>query len=114
MKGKKSSQDHPVVYDARTDGANLYWIRAARLQAKADQGDRDAKRKLDELQNTEVVKVVQCPLCGSLTTVPIVYGMPDSELGEQTEKGKIMLGGCLVWDNGLDSYCRDCNKEFFR
>lgn len=114
MKDKKSPQGNCMILDARTDAANLDWIRAARLQAKADQGDQDAKSKLDELQNTEVIKVVQCPLCGSLNTVPIVCGMPDSELGKQVESGKIKPGGCLVGDNAPDSYCRDCNKKFFK
>lgn len=37
--------------------ANDDWIRAARLQKKADQGDEEAKKKLAEMENTPMVEI---------------------------------------------------------
>lgn len=37
--------------------ANDDWLRAARLQRKADQGDEEAKKKLAEMENTPMVEI---------------------------------------------------------
>lgn len=38
---------------------------------------------------------LKCPTCGA-PTLPIIYGMPDSELFEQAERGEVVLGGCCL------------------
>lgn len=43
-----------------------------------------------------VRKQVVCPRCGSLDTVPIVYGYPMAEAEAEARAGKIALGGCIV------------------
>ena len=64
-----------------------------------------------------------CPTCRSGKLVPIVYGMPGRELIEQSNRGEIELGGCVVSqvidENGIrfndpELYCPACNSKFFR
>ena len=56
----------------------------------------------------------KCPSCDSNNVVPIVYGMPGSELMEQAERGEVILGGCVVTDNDPGLYCKDCGSEFYQ
>jgi hypothetical protein len=35
-----------------------------------------------------------CPRCGSDRVVPVVYGLPDPELFEAADQGRVILGGC--------------------
>jgi hypothetical protein len=53
-----------------------------------------------------------CPLCGSGEIIPIVYGLPGPELVEKSEKDKVILGGCMVWENQPQSHCNDCGNEW--
>jgi hypothetical protein len=46
-----------MVFNPDADAANADWIRAARLKEKADQGDLEAKKKLEELFNTPMYEV---------------------------------------------------------
>ena len=46
-----------------------------------------------------------CPLCGA-PVVPVVYGMPGTELFEQSDRGEVVLGGCVVVPRGPDRVCR--------
>ena len=56
----------------------------------------------------------KCPSCNTNNVVPIVYGMPGSDLEEQEQRGEIILGGCIVTDNDPELYCKDCGREFYR
>ena len=38
----------------------------------------------------------KCPTCKVGKLIPIVYGMPGHELMEQSGRGEIELGGCVV------------------
>jgi hypothetical protein len=38
----------------------------------------------------------RCPTCNAGKLIPIIYGMPGRELMEQSERGEIELGGCVV------------------
>ena len=38
----------------------------------------------------------KCPMCEVGKLIPIVYGMPDRGLIEQSERGEIELGGCVM------------------
>jgi len=53
-----------------------------------------------------------CPRCHSSNVIPILYGMPTSEAGEESDKGLIKLGGCDVSDDDPQWYCKDCGHEF--
>jgi hypothetical protein len=66
----------------------------------------------------------RCPDCKGARLIPIVYGMPGSELVEQSERGEVELGGCVVTEvfdpvSGFISgdpelYCLKCEGQFFR
>ncbi len=38
----------------------------------------------------------KCPACKVEKLIPIVYGMPGGELVEQSDRGEVELGGCVV------------------
>lgn len=54
--------------------------------------------------------MVVCPKCSSKRTAPIIYGFPDSELIELSERGKIIFGGCGLIDDQIhpDYGCLEC------
>ena len=66
----------------------------------------------------------KCPTCKVGKLIPIVYGMPEGELIEQSERGEVELGGCSVTevhDSELgfisgdpELYCPKCEGRFFR
>jgi hypothetical protein len=45
-----------------------------------------------------------CPTCGE-HMVPLSYGLPTSETFEAAERGEVVLGGCLVYDDRPDFVC---------
>jgi DNA-directed RNA polymerase subunit RPC12/RpoP len=55
-----------------------------------------------------------CPRCGSREIARVRYGMPP--LGDQPEADlaarRVVLGGCMVWDDQPDRSCRTCGLEF--
>ncbi len=67
----------------------------------------------------------RCPDCKGARLIPIVYGMPGPELVEQSERGEIELGGCVVSGEVFDPErgfssgdpelsCPNCEGRFFR
>lgn len=58
-----------------------------------------------------------CPKCGG-KIVEIIYGEPDQELFEASERGEVILGGCCITvdekGNRLDPQygCIDCEETF--
>jgi poly(ADP-ribose) glycohydrolase ARH3 len=54
----------------------------------------------------------ECPACGAMTLVSIVYGMPGHELFEAAERGEVVLGGCIVdWDQPTAA-CTACGGQW--
>ena len=49
----------------------------------------------------------RCPVCGG-PTVPVVYGYPDHELFEAAERGEVVLGGCVIFDDQPERECLRC------
>jgi hypothetical protein len=49
-----------------------------------------------------------CPRCGSTDAIRIIYGLPDHELFEASERGEVALGGCVIGDESPDFECRAC------
>ena len=47
-------EDGNLVLDFSADAANADWIRAARLQKRADDGDDKAAKELEKLENTHM------------------------------------------------------------
>ena len=52
-----------------------------------------------------------CPTCGRPAT-PIVYGMPDDQLIEESGLGLVSIGGCLIGEDSPAYYCSSCQQEF--
>lgn len=43
--------------------------------------------------------------------MPIVYGLPSTELIEQADNGLCKIGGCII-DKDKKYYCKNCDNEF--
>lgn len=66
----------------------------------------------------------KCPTCNAGKLIPIIYGFPGRELMEQSGRGEIELGGCVVSEvfdpeRGFISgdpelFCSKCEGQFFR
>jgi hypothetical protein len=66
----------------------------------------------------------KCPTCNTGKLIPIIYGFPGRELMEQSGRGEIELGGCVVREvfdpeRGFISVdpelsCPKCEGRFFR
>jgi hypothetical protein len=54
----------------------------------------------------------KCPACGSMNTVPIMYGLPAFDAMEAVERGELVLGGCFVTEYQPQRHCMDCKKDF--
>lgn len=50
-------------------------------------------------------KAPKCPICG-WATIPIVYGLPNSEEMDRTD---IILRGCIVMETNPDIACSNCD-----
>lgn len=53
----------------------------------------------------------KCPQCGSVTVVPIEYGMPDEDLIKQAMAGEVLLGGCCIEDGQPTRGCTECDWD---
>lgn len=60
-------------------------------------------------------KPIKCPHCGEKTVATIFYGYPAfSELEDDLESGKIVLGGCCVTDHDPEWQCTSCDTKLYR
>ena len=55
----------------------------------------------------------KCPKCGK-ELIEIIYGMPGSELFEAAERGEVILGGCMVFEDQPEYRCKDCGIDYSR
>ncbi|HEY5276173.1 MAG TPA: hypothetical protein VIK38_06500 [Coriobacteriia bacterium] len=55
-----------------------------------------------------------CPGCGSREIAKIQYGGPAYSEGLEAdlEARRVVLGGCMVWDDQPDRSCTACGLEF--
>jgi hypothetical protein len=53
----------------------------------------------------------KCPECGSSKALPILYGYPSSKALKDAEEGKIVLGGCAIWDGAPTWRCAECSHK---
>lgn len=53
-----------------------------------------------------------CPHCGGADSVPIVYGYPSSDMFAADERGQVELGGCILWGDDPQWYCRPCGHRW--
>ena len=54
----------------------------------------------------------KCPSCSSDNVAVIAYGLPGPEMMEEAERGDIVLGGCVVTDDGPEWHCKECAHEW--
>tara|TARA_Y100001970_G_C14242543_1_gene865813 strand:- start:4040 stop:4249 length:210 start_codon:yes stop_codon:yes gene_type:complete len=54
----------------------------------------------------------KCPKCNSTNIVPIVYGYPGPKMIQDSDEGKIYLGGCEIKVKAPNRYCNDCEDEW--
>lgn len=55
-----------------------------------------------------------CPACARARLVPILYGLPTSDLGDREAAMEIVLGGCCVTGNDPELQCLGCGARFMR
>jgi hypothetical protein len=53
-----------------------------------------------------------CPQCGSVQTIPISSGMPDHELFAASERGEVLIGGCILMGDDPDRHCVACGIDW--
>jgi hypothetical protein len=53
-----------------------------------------------------------CPKNHSNKLIPIIYGLPGDKMLKASEKGKIILGGCVVMDCSPRWYCKKHHLSF--
>jgi len=55
----------------------------------------------------------KCPYCRlDYQVVPIVYGLPEPGLLEQSQRGEVALGGCCAGPEQHEWYCKGCMQSF--
>ncbi len=54
----------------------------------------------------------KCPKCGSEEYIPIVYGKPSQQGIEKSQRGEIILGGCIVDANKKRKACKKCGEHY--
>jgi hypothetical protein len=55
----------------------------------------------------------KCPHCRTNDKViEILYGMPTHDAYQDSLKGLLKIGGCIVDEKNPDWYCKRCKKEF--
>lgn len=64
---------------------------------------------IDELVYAVSSVELGCAWCGSHDIVPIVYGLPTTEIAESDD---VVLGGCIVQPPMPNRRCRACDYEF--
>jgi hypothetical protein len=62
---------------------------------------------------TERSRKKACPKCSNKdSVVEIVYGFPGSDLIEMAQRGEILLGGCCIFEDAPEYYCKKCDLKF--
>jgi hypothetical protein len=59
--------------------------------------------------------MAKCPNCKN-ELVKIIYGLPSSELFEQSKQKKVYLSGCEIID-GIKNpiyHCYHCNRDYYK
>ena len=57
-------------------------------------------------------KKIKCPNCG-FKLVEIIYGLPDSKLGEKAKRGEVFLGGCMMEEENPKYHCNKCKRSYY-
>lgn len=55
----------------------------------------------------------RCPACRARGLVPIMYGMPTSEVWGDVRLGRIAIGGCVISVDDPDRQCIECDVRVY-
>lgn len=54
-----------------------------------------------------------CKKCGG-AVVPVIYGLPTREMGEQADRCELILGGCIIEEGDYhDLECTQCHQGYY-
>ena len=76
-----------------------------------EEGDptRLGRSNAEELGLVRIERIGECPNCGTVNAIPIVYGLPGREAIQKARLGQFVLGGCLTYA-GMPKYaCPTCH-----
>ena len=57
----------------------------------------------------------KCSVCESTRIARILYGLPDftdEGLQQDVDSGRIILGGCIVFEDSPEWHCLNCGAEW--
>ena len=54
----------------------------------------------------------QCPKCGAVEVLEIVYGKPTAEAQIRADRGEFELGGCIVTPDDPNRVCTACGARW--
>lgn len=54
----------------------------------------------------------ECPECGSIDVIPIIYGPPSKDLLEAEASGLCIVGGQNMSHTDPEWHCNDCEHEW--
>lgn len=55
-----------------------------------------------------------CKKCGG-AVVPVIYGLPTREVGEEADRGEVVLGGCVIDEGDYhDLECTQCHQGYIK
>ena len=54
----------------------------------------------------------ECPHCKSINVVNIMYGYPGPGAVQDSDEGKVHLGGCIVDIDNPKWHCNDCERDW--
>ena len=57
-------------------------------------------------------KPKNCPKCQSKKIIPILYGMPTEKAVQDSDAGKLKIGGCCMDEGSPEWFCSSCTHEF--
>jgi hypothetical protein len=59
-------------------------------------------------------KPTLCPSCGGPRVAAILYGLPmfDDELNRSLDEGRVVLGGCSVFEDSATWRCLECGHQW--
>jgi hypothetical protein len=64
------------------------------------------------MQNLTKSSPTKCPTCGSTHLTPIMYGYPSPKALTNAEEGRVILGGCVVYNDSPTWKCNGCGRSF--
>ncbi len=63
----------------------------------------------DKISSTDRTHSRSCTTCGG-RVVPIIYGMPSPEAWDGARRGRLIVGGCVVFPGQPGAQCVDCGR----